>query len=90
MKSSIFQHLPDTCLVQILSDQVKWWACMKNVSKTSAALSNGQNCGVGLGQHSNDANKRHFLYFDNAPAIPPTNAFHATYQAVMGMNDLIN
>ena len=90
MKSSIFQHLPDLCLVRILTDGWMWWACMKCISETSPALCNNQNRGVGLGQQGNDADKRHFFFFDNVPAIPPTAAFYTNYASVMGMNNLIN
>ena len=89
MKSSIFQHLPDLCLVRMIIDGQMWRACMKRISETSPVLCNNQNHGVGLGQQGNDAYKRHFL-FDNVPSIPPIAAFYGNYASVMGMNNLIN
>ena len=87
MKSSIFQNLPDVCPVRIIMDKLMWCACMKNISETSAALSNGAQHGVGLGRNGINARKKHFFLFNNTPT---TRAPFQTYNATMGMNNIIN
>ena len=86
MKSSIFQILPDTNPVQTITDKTIWWACMKNVSETSTALSNGQAHGVGLPRTGNNAHKRYLLYFNNNPTLPPA---YTNYACALGMNNLM-
>ena len=87
MKSYIFQNEPDAIPVKILMDKVIWQACMKNASKTSPALCNGNRYGVGLGDQGADAHKRHVFYFDTTPILL---AGFDNYPTTMSMNNLIN
>ena len=77
----IFQNKPSVIPVRVLTDGNRWRRCMKRVSKTSAALSNGTN-GVGLGTGPGDNMKFHFMEFtENLHGIPH---YLTDYQTIMG------
>ena len=58
------QNQPPAIPVCVLTDTQKWTVCMKHVSETSLALSNGGNNHVGLGTTSAaDVLKYHLFEF---------------------------
>ena len=77
----IFQNKPSAIPVRVLTDRNRWRGCMKRVSETSAALSNGTN-GVGLGTGPADNMKYHFMDFtENLNGIPN---YLTNYQTILG------
>ena len=90
MKSAIFQHLPDVCLLRMLTNKRIWRMCMKHLSQDSPSLCNNQMNGVGLGTDGADALKKHFFYFDDVPSISQNTNFYKDYESVIGRNNLIN
>ena len=77
----IFQNKPSAIPVRVLTDGNQWRGCMKLVSETSTALSNGTN-GVGLGTGLGDNMKFHFMEFtENLHGIPH---YLTDYQTIMG------
>ena len=77
------QNQPEAIPVRILTDKRHWRVCLKNVSETSAALSNGGANGVGLGTTNADALKFHFFQFTTN--IQGMAQHLNTYQAILGM-----
>ena len=78
----IFQNKSSAIPVQVLTDGHRWRGCMKRVSETSAALSNGTN-GVDLGTGPGDNMKFHFMEFtENLHGIPP---YLTDYKTILGM-----
>ena len=83
-KLGILQNQPPAIPVCVLTDTQKWRVCMKHVSETSPALSNGGNNGVGLGTTSAaDVLKYHFFEFMTNVQGMALNLM--TYQGILGM-----
>ena len=82
-KLGILQNQPPAVPVRILMDTQKWRVCMKHVSETWPALSNGGNNGVGLGTTSAaDVLKYHFFELTtNVQGMAPN---LTTYQGILG------
>ena len=77
------QNQPPAIPVRVLMDKQKWRVCMKHVSETSPALSNGGNNGVGLGTTSaTDVLKYNFFEFTTNVQGMAQNL--TTYQGILG------
>ena len=83
-KLGILQNQPPAIPVCLLTHTQKWRVCMKHVSETLPALSNGGNNGVGLGTTSAaDVLKFHFFEFTTNVQGMALNL--TTYQGILGM-----
>ena len=77
------QNQPPAIPVRILTDTKRWRVCLKHVSETLQALSNGGNNGVGLGTTPPiDVLKFHFFEFMTNTQGMAQNLM--TYQGILG------
>ena len=82
-KLGILQNQPPAIPIRVLTDTQKWTVCIKHVSETLPALSNGGNNSVGFETTSAaDVLKYHFFEFTTNVQGMAQNLM--TYQGILG------